>query len=162
VTALLELYRLTLARDRLFPYTAVQRIVFNSLDANRAIAQGCGSPKGTEKWLKAFKTAARKFDARIEEVAAPVERRAAMNRAINQLRAYAGAGDLSFADIYQQLLGLNLGEPDTHQVLLFLRECGLVQWTSRLHQDAGPLVFVYQRDDLTSSEWVEVWSAPWP
>ena len=138
VTALLELYRLTLARDRLFPYTAVHRIVFNSIHANRAIAQGCGSPKGTEKWLKAFKAAASKFDARLEEVAAPVERRAAMNRAVNQLRAYAGARDLTFADIYQRLLGLNLGEQDTHQVLLFLRERGLVQWSSRLHQDARP------------------------
>jgi hypothetical protein len=34
--------------------------------------------------------------------------------------------------------------------------------TDALATANGPLLFVYQRDDLTSSEWVEVWSAPWP
>jgi len=34
--------------------------------------------------------------------------------------------------------------------------------TDALATANGPLVFVYQRDDSTSSEWVEVWSAPWP
>lgn len=136
--ALLELYRRTLARDRLFPYTAVHRIVVNSMHANRAIAQGCGSPKGTEKWLQAFRVAASKFDARLVEVASAVERRSAINRAIDQLRSFAGARDLSYAAIYQHLLGLNLGERDTHQVLLFLRERGIVDWSSRLHRQAVP------------------------
>jgi len=138
VVALLELYRLTLARDRLFPYTAVHRIVFNSTHANRAIAQGCGSPKGTEKWLQAFRAAATKFDARLVEVALRMERRSAINRAIDQLRFFAGARDVNYSQIYQHLLGLNLGQPDTHQVLLFLRERGLVAWSSRLHEDAHP------------------------
>ena len=136
--ALLELYRRTLARDELFPYTAVHRIVFTSMHANRAVAQGCGSPKGTEKWLAAFRGAAGRFDARLVEVASQVERRSAVNRAIDQLRSFDGARDLSYAAIFQQLLGLNLGERDTHQVLLFLRERGIVRWSSRLHRDANP------------------------
>jgi len=138
VVALLELYRLTLARDHLFPYTSVQRIVFNATHANRAIAQGCGSPKGTEKWLQAFKAAAARFDARLIEVALRMERRSAINRAINQLRPFAGARNVNYSQIYQHLLGLNLGQPDTHQVLLFLRERGVVEWSSRLHEDARP------------------------
>lgn len=136
--ALLELYRRTLARDGLFPYTAVHRIVFNSKHANRAIAQGCGSPKGTEKWLAAFRGAAGMFDARLVEVASQLERRSAISRAIDQLRSFAEARDLSYAAIYQHLLGLNLGERDTHQVLLFLRERGIVDWSSRLHRGAHP------------------------
>ena len=136
--ALLELYRRTLARDGLFPYTAVHRIVFTSMHANRAIAQGCGSPKGTEKWLAAFRGAAGRFDARLVEVASQLERRSAINRAIDQLRSFAGARDLGYAAIYQHLLGLNLGERDTHQVLLFLRERGIVDWSSRLNRDAHP------------------------
>lgn len=138
VVALLELYRLTLARDRLFPYTSVHRIVFNPTHANRAIAQGCWSPKGTEKWLQAFQTAIKRFDARLVEVALPLERRAAINQAMDRLRPFAGTRDVSFSQIYQHLLGLNIGEPGTHQVLLFLRERGVVRWSSRLHEDAHP------------------------
>ena len=138
VDAALELYRRTLARDRLFPYTTLHRIVFTGTHANRAVAQGCGSPKGTEKWLAAFKAAARSFDARLVEVASQLERRAAINRGIQELRAFAGARNVGYAAIYQELLGLNLDERDVHQVLLFLRQRGIVEWTSRLHRDADP------------------------
>jgi len=136
--AVLELYRQTLMRDGLFPYAAVQRIVFTQKHANRAIAQGCGSPKGTEKWLVAFNGATRRFDARLLDVASQVERRTSMNRAVSALRSFAGAQGLSYAALYQHLLALNLGERDTHQALLFLRERGLIEWSSRLHRDANP------------------------
>ena len=136
--ALLEVYRRKLADDQLFPYTSVHRIVFDAMHANRAIAQGCGSPKGTEKWLQALGAAARTFDARLVEVAQQVERRVAMNGAIEHLRSLAGARGLTYAQVYQHLLRQNLTERDTHQVLLFLRERGIVDWSSRLHRDANP------------------------
>lgn len=136
--ALLELYRTSLERDDLFRYASVQRIVFNQAHANRAIAQGCWSTRGTEKWLEAFRPAAAQFDATLVEVATQLRRRVAINSAIGRLRVFAGAHDLGYAAVYRHLLSLNLGESDTHQVLLFLRERGVVDWSSRLHRDAVP------------------------
>lgn len=136
--ALLELYRQTLARDGLFRYTLVQRIVFTQMHANRAIAQGCGSTKGTDRWLDAFRAAAARFDARLVEVASAFERRQRLSRAFDLLRTFGGARGVGYAAIYQHLLSLSLGERDTHQVLLFLRSRGLVNWSSRLHRDAEP------------------------
>jgi hypothetical protein len=136
--ALLELYRRTLARDGLFRYTLVQRIVFTPMHANRAIAQGCGSTKGTDRWLEAFRAAAAKFDARLVEVASQFDRRRRLSQAVDLLRSFGGARGVGYAAIYQHLLALGLGERDTHQVLLFLRSRGLVSWSSRLHRDAEP------------------------
>lgn len=138
VDALMELYRQTLECDQLFRYASVQRIMFTRMHANRAIAQGCGSTKGTEKWLEAFRPAAGQFDATLVEVASQLHRRRTINLAIDQLKAFAGARDLAYGAIYRHLLSLNLGEGNTHQVLLFLRERGLMKWTSRLYRGAVP------------------------
>jgi three-Cys-motif partner protein len=133
----LEGYRQRLAVIPAFRYTSVRRIHFPKNHANRAIAQGCGSRKGLQAWSEAIRKAKTTDGVLVLDIAREVERRDAIDRAIELLAPVAGS-NVRYGAILQVLAQVDLPDPDVHQVLLFMRELGQVTWTSTLHAASVP------------------------
>ncbi|MEX0629641.1 MAG: three-Cys-motif partner protein TcmP [Chloroflexota bacterium] len=139
VDRFLEGYRSDLAGPGMFPYTTIKRLVFGEAHANRAIVQACGSQVGVKIWRESFVAA---FEAdpgvQVLDIVKQLDRRERIDRAVVALASLAGSAGLSYGAVAQFVGGLDLPEADLHQVLLFLREYGCADWSSRLHRDARP------------------------
>lgn len=118
----------------LFPYASVQHLEFLQVHAFRAIIQVCGSQLGRELWIQAIKRSRAKHRLLLD--VSGLERRDVINRVVVQMGELAGKSGLYYKVILHCVRDLPADEDTIHQTLLFLRERGLVSWTSILHRDA--------------------------
>ena len=136
LTEMLEGYRQRLHDVAGFRVSTVRRLRFKHID--RAIAQGCGSTLGPKIWLQAFEAAAARFDAKLVDVAAPLNRRAMIDGALVKLRSFEGRANVTWGTVFQAVAGACDREEDLTQAFLQLKELGLVDWPGRLGRYERP------------------------
>lgn len=125
---LLEAYRQRLQDIAGFPIASVSRITFPTIPANRAIVQCAGHPLARARWSAAFRRAARKFDGRFIDLAAGMERRVLIDRALRELGQFANRSVVLRA----VLAAIDVEETYIREALMFERGRGQVDWTGRL------------------------------
>jgi three-Cys-motif partner protein len=126
-----------LGSDALFPYASVQHLEFLSNHAHRAIIQCCMSAEGPKRWNAAMRRS--RAEMRVVDAFFPdLDEHDLVNEIIDRLRSHAGHGRFTFRNIINALPDVAWTEAAVHQGLLFLRDCGLASWSSRLGRASVP------------------------
>lgn len=121
----------------LFPYASVQHLEFLSNHAHRAIIQCCMSAEGPKRWNAAIRRS--RAEMRVVDAFFPdLDEHDLVNEIIDRLQSLAGRGRFTFRIVINALPDVAWTEPAVHQGLLFLRDCGLASWSSRLGRASVP------------------------
>lgn len=123
--------------DALFPYAGVQHLEFLSNHAHRAIIQCCMSAEGPKRWIAAMRRSRAEMRL-IEEFFPELDEHDLVNTILDRLRSLAGRRDFTFRHVINALTDVSWTEAAVHQGLLFLRDCGLASWSSRLGRASVP------------------------
>jgi len=153
LAAMLEGYRLRIQERAGFRYAAIWRIRFPKGHIDRAVAQAAGSTLAPEIMFDVLTKEAQKFDARIQEVAAELDRRGRINGALRVIRAFAGEVGVSWSRLYARAAGVCPASLDLEQALLYMREIGHVTWCGRLGRYAAPPAKFTFVADLPEDRW---------
>jgi three-Cys-motif partner protein len=123
--------------EGLFPYASVQHLRFLANHSHRAIIQCCMSAEGPKRWNSAMQRSRAEMEV-IDGFFPELDEHDFVDVIIDGLRPLAGRGPLYFRDCINALSDVAWHEPNLHQALFYLKEQGLVDWSSRLGRDASP------------------------
>lgn len=130
----------------LFPFANVQHLEFLSNHAHRAIIQCCMSAEGPKRWIRAIQES-RARSQLIDAFFPEIDESKLVTSILARLGTLRGQSGCYFGRCINALSDVPWDEKSLHQALLFLRENGLAQWSSRLGRDAiPPPRFAFGRD----------------